>query len=152
MNMKSELAIKLDEWLATDEGQRCKYPQAYTQSFSHDEILEKVFLAGAGATNEVAEELASKVVEETVINKLNIENGSMDIQLKGGACQILADSFAEQFKDNNATNYLEVGLYSPETGPMTVTIQRVHGLTPCGKIQKIKELINAGDIDAALAI
>ena len=90
--------------------------------------------------------------DEVMLKKLSLENGGLELQLEGGACQILAESFIDQFKDNNAKNYLEVGFYNKETGPITVTIQRVNGLTPAGKVAKIKELIRAGDIESALAV
>lgn len=90
--------------------------------------------------------------EEVMLKKLNVENGRLDLELEGGACQVLAETFIDQFKDNNATNYLEVGFYNEETGPITVTIQRVNGLTPGGKIAKMKEFIRAGDIESALAV
>lgn len=89
---------------------------------------------------------------EVMLKKLSVENGCLDLELEGGACQILAETFIDQFKDNNAKNYLEVGFYNKETGPITVTIQRVNGLTPAGKLNKIKELIRAGDIESALAV
>lgn len=91
-------------------------------------------------------------MDEPRIKNLNTENGGLSMELEGGACQLLAESFIDQFKDNKAKNYLEVGFYNEETGPITVTIQRVNGLTPAGKLNRIKELIRQGDIEAALAV
>lgn len=55
---------------------------------------------------------------------------SFDINLKGGACMVLASCFAGQFTGSGATNFLEVGLTHPDIGPFTVTIQRVEGRSP----------------------
>ena len=61
--MKSELGEKYDLWLETDEGQRCKYPDAYSIALSQSQILEAAFLAGAIANEEFSEELFAKVLE-----------------------------------------------------------------------------------------
>jgi len=65
---RSELAIKRDEWFASDEGKKCAdiISLLPTRHYKNNEIylknrLEAAFLAGANATNEIAEELAAKI-------------------------------------------------------------------------------------------
>lgn len=53
-----------------------------------------------------------------------------EIGLKGIACQLMAASFAGQFKGSGATNYLEVRMSHPEIGPFLVNVQRCEGKTP----------------------
>jgi hypothetical protein len=83
--------------------------------------------------------------DETVLKEMRFKNGRLDLELEGGACQALAEAFITQFKDSGATNYLEVGLYNEEIGPITVTIQRVHGLTPGEQLAKAKALLKAAN-------
>jgi hypothetical protein len=54
--------------------------------------------------------------------------------MSGMALQMVAASFAGQFKANGATNYLELSGNHPETGPFTITMQRTHGLTSAQKL------------------
>lgn len=58
--------------------------------------------------------------------------GALHIGLEGGACKIFAESFAEQFRESGATNYVEMTLESndAEIGELLVTLQRVQGKTP----------------------
>jgi len=86
------------------------------------------------------------------IKSMKANNGSLDLELEGGACRLLAEAFSEQFIDSGATNYLEVSFYSEKTGPLIVTMQRAGAITPAGKVAKIKELIKVGEIEAALAV
>ena len=68
--MKSELAIKRDEWFASAEGVKCADIHALAsvrRSKSNQSIylknrLEAAFIAGAKATHEIAEELAGKLI------------------------------------------------------------------------------------------
>ena len=48
--------------------------------------------------------------------------------------QIMAEAFADQFKSSGAVNYLELLFEHKEIGPLTVTMQRVEGLTPSQKL------------------
>ena len=62
--MKSELAIKRDEWFASPQGKQAASGDIllYTRYQELlDNRLEAAFLAGASATNEIAEELAEKI-------------------------------------------------------------------------------------------
>jgi hypothetical protein len=83
---------------------------------------------------------------------MSTNKGGLDLQMEGGACGMLAACFAEQFKDSGAKNYLELSFFHEDTGPMTVTMQRAVGMTPDAKVAKMKELIQAGDIEGAMAL
>lgn len=89
---------------------------------------------------------------DTNIKSMNVVDGGLNIELEGGACQLLAESFADQFAESGATNYLEMSFYSEKTGSLVVTMQKSGAITPAGKVAKMKELIIAGDIEAALAV
>lgn len=74
--------------------------------------------------------LAEKAVSQTMLRELSVGNGSINAAFEGGAAHLLADAFADQFLESEATNYLEVHLHSAATGPLVVTLQRVNGKTP----------------------
>ncbi len=93
-----------------------------------------------------------KLINETMVTSINIGEGSMEIDLEGGACRLLAEAFEKQFKDSGAKNYVELSFISEDLGLITVTMQRYKKLTPAGKVSEMKKLIAAGKIDAALAI
>lgn len=73
---------------------------------------------------------ADKAMDETMITDVNIGRGSVGIQLEGGAAGLLANAFAEQFKESGATNYLEVSFHHKDIGGLMVTMQRTEGKTP----------------------
>jgi DNA-directed RNA polymerase subunit L len=98
------------------------------------------------------EKLAWKTIEEYVnaesyLTGMTVNDG-LNIGLQGLACQLLASSFAGQFKANGAVNYLQVSMDHPETGPFTVTMQRVNGDTPAALQRKAEE--QRDDLLAAL--
>jgi hypothetical protein len=72
------------------------------------------------------------------------QDGSFGFTFSGLAVQLMADCFADQFKSSGAINYLELLFEHAEVGEMTVTMQRVEGLTPAQKLaaaeQRIAEL------------
>ena len=74
--------------------------------------------------------LAEKAVSQTMLRELSVGNRSINAAFEGGAAHLLADAFADQFLEKEATNYLEVHLHSAATGPLVVTLQRVNGKTP----------------------
>lgn len=77
--------------------------------------------------------LAEFVAKRAYLNEMTTNDG-LSISMSGMALQMVAASFAEQFKANGATNYLELSGNHPETGPFTITMQRTHGLTPAQKL------------------
>ncbi|WP_208952448.1 hypothetical protein [Rahnella sp. ChDrAdgB13] len=60
--------------------------------------------------------------------------GGFGFTFSGFAVQLMAESFADQFKESGAINYLELLFEHKEIGPLTVTMQRVEGLTPAHKL------------------
>ena len=77
--------------------------------------------------------LAEFVAKQAYLNEMTTSDG-LNISMSGMALQMVAASFAGQFKANGATNYLELSGNHPETGPFTITMQRTHGLTPAQKL------------------
>ena len=53
----------------------------------------------------------------------------------------MIEAFAGQFKQSGATNYFEIGFTHDELGPFTVTIQRVHGITPSQRIDELQRRV-----------
>ncbi|MFL9590471.1 hypothetical protein ACKC5O_00630 [Aeromonas schubertii] len=77
--------------------------------------------------------LAEFVAKQAFISQFDANDG-INLSISGVAVQLLAASFAGQFKASGATNYLEMSGNHPETGPFTITMQRKHGLTPAQKL------------------
>lgn len=77
--------------------------------------------------------LAEFVAKQAFISQFDANDG-VNLSISGVAVQLLAASFAGQFKASGATNYLEMSGNHPETGPFTITMQRKHGLTPAEKL------------------
>ncbi|MFQ1632650.1 hypothetical protein ACK39T_04490 [Aeromonas veronii] len=64
-----------------------------------------------------------------------IENAnSGELRLSDVSMQLMAAGFAGKMKANAAENYMEFGLFHPETGHITLTVQRNEGLTPAQKL------------------
>ncbi|MDD9228927.1 hypothetical protein PVL97_04580 [Aeromonas hydrophila] len=77
--------------------------------------------------------LAEFVAKQAFISQFDANDG-INLSISGVAVQLLAASFAGQFKASGATNYLELSGNHPETGPFTITMQRTNGLTPAQKL------------------
>ncbi|HDN9019632.1 TPA: hypothetical protein P2I16_001631 [Aeromonas salmonicida] len=64
-----------------------------------------------------------------------IENAnSGEFRLSDVSMQLMAAGFAGKMKANAAENYMEFDLLHPETGHITLTVQRAEGLTPAQKL------------------
>jgi hypothetical protein len=72
-------------------------------------------------------------------------DGSFGFTFSGFAIQMMAEAFAEQFKAAGAVNYLELLFQHDELGPLTVTMQRVEGLTPVQKLAAAEERAEAAE-------
>lgn len=77
------------------------------------------------------------------------QDGSFGFTFSGLAVQLMADCFADQFKSSGAINYLELLFEHAEVGEMTVTMQRVEGLTPAQKLAAAEQRI--AELEAKLA-
>lgn len=74
---------------------------------------------------------------ELYLNKAESKpDGGFGFTFSGLAVQLMAESFADQFKQSGAVNYLELLFEHADVGQMTVTMQRVEGLTPAQKLAK----------------
>lgn len=74
--------------------------------------------------------LETYVVEQAFLQGMQPYEGGFEFEFSGLAAQMLAASFAGQFKGSGATNFLEFRMSHPETGPFTITMQRSHGKSP----------------------
>lgn len=95
-------------------------------------------LEGIATVEFEGKSLAEYVTDQAFLSSFNVTNGALDIQMQGGACSILAASFAGQFKGSGATNFLELSFKHQEIGEFTVTMQRKQGETPSQQTAKIK--------------
>lgn len=99
------------------------------------------------------ERIAGKSLGEFLAGELYLnkaepkQDGSFGFTFSGFAVQLMAECFAYQFKSSGAINYLELLFEHAEVGEMTVTMQRVEGLTPAQKLavaeQRVAELERA---------
>lgn len=80
--------------------------------------------------------LAEKVVSSTMLTGLEVNRGGIDVGFNGGAAQMLAEMFIEQFNVSGAINSLEVTFQDKELGQIVVTTQRMGGLTPAQQRSK----------------
>ena len=78
--------------------------------------------------------LAEFVAKQAYLSEMTTVDG-LSITLSGLAMQMVAASFAGQFKANGASNYLEISASHPDTGPFTITMQRKEGVTPIMKLE-----------------
>lgn len=90
------------------------------------------------------ERFAGKSIGEFLAGEVRLNkaepkpDGSFGFTFSGLAIQIMAESFADQFKSSGAVNYLELLFDHSEVGPLTVTMQRVEGLTPAQKLAAVE--------------
>lgn len=83
--------------------------------------------------------ITNKHAHDTLLTAMSVQNGKAILSLEGGVCALLANAFADQFKDSGATNYLVLDLFHDDTGPMTITMQRKAGSTPAEKLQVLSD-------------
>lgn len=90
------------------------------------------------ATDRIAgKSLGEFLAGELYLNKAEPKpDGGFGFTFSGLAVQLMAESFADQLKQSGAVNYLELLFEHAEIGPLTVTMQRVEGLTPAQKLAK----------------
>ncbi|EKN3385516.1 hypothetical protein OU757_004597 [Yersinia enterocolitica] len=90
---------------------------------------------------------------EVILNKAEPKpDGSFGFTFSGLAIQIMAESFADQFKSSGAVNYLELLFDHSEVGPLTVTMQRVDGLTPAQKLATAEAALSAANEKLSKAV
>ncbi|HDM8272766.1 hypothetical protein [Yersinia enterocolitica] len=97
------------------------------------------------------ERFAGKSIGEFLAGEVRLNkaepkpDGSFGFTLSGLAIQVMAEAFADQFKSSGAVNYLELLFEHSEIGPLTVTMQRVEGLTPAQKLAAAEERAEAAE-------
>lgn len=71
-------------------------------------------------------------VSQAMIKEMSVNNGQLTMELEGGMCRVMAESFADQFIGSGAINYVEMSFTSKKMpGDMlVVTIQKASGKTP----------------------
>ncbi len=88
----------------------------------------------AATLREAADELeeAMTALSEPRLAGISIHENLLSIGMQGGACQLMASAFAEQFRQQGGVNYLEMSFESkdPAIGPLLLTLQRREGKTP----------------------
>lgn len=95
------------------------------------------------------ERFAGKSIGEFLTGEVRLNkaepksDGSFGFTFSGVAIQIMAEAFADQFKSSGAVNYLELLFDHSEVGPLTVTMQRVEGLTPAQKLAAVEAQLEA---------
>lgn len=82
--------------------------------------------------------IADYLASEAYLTGLAPSENGASIGLSGIGCQILAASFAGQFKGSGAINFLELRMEHPETGPMHITMQRTQGTTPAEQLNAVR--------------
>lgn len=85
--------------------------------------------------------LAEFVAKQAYLSEMTTVDG-LSITLSGLAMQMVAASFAGQFKANGASNYLEISASHPDTGPFTITMQRKEGVTPIMKLEDMTKQLD----------
>jgi hypothetical protein len=74
-----------------------------------------------------------RLMDATALTGVLVADGGFNVGLEGGACQLLVESFAQQFIDSGAINYLGMTFSSKVLLPgdeFMVTMQKVSGKTP----------------------
>ena len=93
--------------------------------------------------------IAEYVSSEAYIKGMGVNNGSLEIDINGLPCSILAASFAGQFVGSGAVNFLTIDMHHKSIGEFTITMQRSGGTTSADKLKELKnqrdELLSALD-------
>lgn len=104
------------------------------------------------------ERFAGKSIGEFLTGEVRLNkaepksDGSFGFTFSGVAIQIMAEAFADQFKSSGAVNYLELLFDHSEVGPLTVTMQRVEGLTPAQKLAAVEAQLEAAQKESAIRL
>lgn len=115
-----------------------EYYQAFVRTHGAESITELVVERDKfkAENDRLRGLLAEKVVDSTMLTGLEVNRGGIDIGFDGGAAQMLAEMFIEQFNASGAINSLEVTFQDKELGQIVVTTQRMGGLTPAQQRSK----------------
>jgi hypothetical protein len=95
---------------------------------------------------------AKQITDATLMTGLVVGNGDATLGLEGGACGLLVEQFAQQFKDGGGINYLELKFESQSVLPgkaFVVTLQRVRGETPTQQLKRARARIAELEADVS---
>lgn len=73
--------------------------------------------------------LVDDQIAQTMITDISIKNG-LNMKLQGGAVGVVASLFADQFRQTNPVNYIEMTMCDREGLELIVTLQKRTGQTP----------------------
>ena len=104
------------------------------------ELVRRLRAADSENAN-LRQAVADNITSSTMLTNMGIVNGGMNITLEGGACQLLADAFCEQFRSSGATNFVEMGFTGPDNLQLLVTLQKVYGKTPAQLKREAEERV-----------
>ena len=76
------------------------------------------------------------------IKDFHLDGKGLRTTLAGGACHLVAEAFADQFKEECGVNYVQMEFSSPYND-LVVIIQKLSGVTPAEKAQKYKKQIES---------
>jgi hypothetical protein len=79
---------------------------------------------------ELRKAVAAKVVDSMLLTSLTMSGNALNIGLEGGAARLLAESFAQQFREQGGANYLEMQFTAQDGLALLVTLQNREGKTP----------------------
>lgn len=144
---KAALAAKAGNSFAASQSFKMTFtPDCILNLIAQLEVKERRTIACVNAFEGIEiERFAGKSIGEFLAGEVRLNkaepkpDGSFGFTFSGLAIQIMAESFADQFKSSGAVNYLELLFEHSEIGPLTVTMQRVDGLTPAQKLAAAEE-------------
>jgi len=109
---------------------------------NHDEMQRRTAACVNAFEGIPTERIVGKNLGEILAGEMRLHgagpraDGGFGFEFSGGVCQLLAEAYAEQFRQSGAINYLELLFQHSEIGPLTITMQRVEGLTPAQKLSQ----------------
>lgn len=132
-----EFVIKLAESGAAPLSDRWNY---WREQEHREELAERIVACVNAFDGIETGRIAGKNLGEFLAGEVRLHkaephpDGGFGFSFSGFAVQLMAEAFAEQFKGSGAVNYLELLFQHKELGPLTVTMQRVAGLTPTKRL------------------
>lgn len=72
----------------------------------------------------------------------DVEDGKLDVTIRGHAATILAAFCVEAFDSGGGINFVEWTVSTKNHGPMTMTLQRRFGKTPAEVAGEFRDLVN----------
>ncbi|CAM3593667.1 hypothetical protein BS639_22840 [Rouxiella silvae] len=142
-NYKSGLWHECDDQVLGDDGfVLLRATENLLEKDQHRANIQRI-VACVNAFNGInTEQIAGKNLGEFLAGEVKLNkaepqpDGGFGFTFSGFAIQLMAESFADQFRESGAINYLEMLFEHKDIGPLTITMQRTQGLTPVQKLSK----------------